>query len=25
MIPEQWTQPCGNQCTQKFSALTQIP
>ncbi|KAH8511888.1 hypothetical protein Peur_053473 [Populus x canadensis] len=25
MLPEQWTQPCGNQCTQKFSALTQIP
>ncbi|KAH9748658.1 hypothetical protein KPL70_005096 [Citrus sinensis] len=25
MIPQQWASPCGNQCTQKFAALTQIP
>ncbi|KAJ6728599.1 hypothetical protein OIU74_006622 [Salix koriyanagi] len=25
MLPEQWAQPCGNRCTQKYSALTQIP
>ncbi|XP_047159805.1 uncharacterized protein LOC124830194 isoform X1 [Vigna umbellata] len=25
MMPEQWVSPCGNQCTNKYSALTQIP
>ncbi|XP_070051697.1 uncharacterized protein [Nicotiana tomentosiformis] len=25
MIPQQWTPPCNKQCTNKFSALTQIP
>ncbi|KAK9706694.1 hypothetical protein RND81_07G145500 [Saponaria officinalis] len=25
IIPQQWAQPCGNQCTQKYAALTQIP
>ncbi|XP_039166516.1 uncharacterized protein LOC104441023 isoform X1 [Eucalyptus grandis] len=25
MIPQQWGSPCGNHCTSKFSALTQIP
>ncbi|KAM6550301.1 hypothetical protein CsatB_000109 [Cannabis sativa] len=25
MIPPQWSSPCGNQCTQKYAALTQIP
>lgn len=25
MIPQQWASPCGNQCTQKYAALTQIP
>ncbi|KAL4313542.1 hypothetical protein GQ457_01G042240 [Hibiscus cannabinus] len=25
MIPEQWASPCGNQCTDKYAALTQIP
>ncbi|XP_057821540.1 uncharacterized protein LOC131034168 isoform X6 [Cryptomeria japonica] len=25
MIPQQWTSPCGNSCTHKYAALTQIP
>ncbi|KAJ7947176.1 Cyclin-dependent kinase inhibitor SMR3-like protein [Quillaja saponaria] len=25
MIPQQWASPCGNQCTNKYAALTQIP
>ncbi|KAF2585241.1 hypothetical protein F2Q70_00034779 [Brassica cretica] len=25
MIPQQWTPPCGSQCTHKYAALTQIP
>ncbi|XP_022926758.1 uncharacterized protein LOC111782187 [Cucurbita pepo subsp. pepo] len=25
MIPQQWSSPCGNQCTQKYAALTKIP
>ncbi|XP_049357733.1 uncharacterized protein LOC125822382 [Solanum verrucosum] len=25
MIPQQWAPPCNKQCTNKFSALTQIP
>eukprot|EP01018_Ginkgo_biloba_P020784 Gb_37490 [translate_table: standard] len=25
MIPEQWKSPCGNNCTHKYAALTQIP
>ncbi|GAB2301173.1 hypothetical protein Dimus_035208 [Dionaea muscipula] len=25
MFPHQWTSPCGNQCTQKYSILTQLP
>lgn len=25
MIPQQWTSPCGNMCTHKYTALTQIP
>ncbi|KAK3009423.1 hypothetical protein RJ639_014132 [Escallonia herrerae] len=25
VIPEQWTPPCGNQCTHKFASLMQIP
>ncbi|XP_031278659.1 uncharacterized protein LOC116137108 [Pistacia vera] len=25
MIPQQWASPCGNQCTHKYAALTQIP
>ncbi|KAJ4703464.1 Defensin-like protein [Melia azedarach] len=25
MIPQQWSSPCGNQCTHKYSALMQIP
>ena len=25
MIPQQWASPCGNQCTQKYAALMQIP
>ncbi|KAK0579348.1 hypothetical protein LWI29_024951 [Acer saccharum] len=24
-MPQQWGSPCGNDCTHKFSALTQIP
>ncbi|KAK1284316.1 hypothetical protein QJS10_CPB21g00534 [Acorus calamus] len=24
-LPQQWTSPCGNQCTSKYSALMQIP
>ncbi|KAL5772453.1 hypothetical protein ACOSP7_012051 [Xanthoceras sorbifolium] len=24
-MPQQWGSPCGNHCTSKFSALTQIP
>ncbi|XXG45249.1 hypothetical protein AAC387_Pa02g0378 [Persea americana] len=25
MFPQQWSSPCGNQCTNKYSALTKIP
>ncbi|KAI3854273.1 hypothetical protein MKW98_024696 [Papaver atlanticum] len=25
MFPQQWTPPCGSQCTKKYAALTQIP
>ncbi|KMZ57853.1 hypothetical protein ZOSMA_81G00710 [Zostera marina] len=25
MIPENWCPPCGNLCTKKYAALTQIP
>lgn len=25
MIPQQWASPCGNQCTNKYAALTKIP
>ncbi|XP_010242940.1 PREDICTED: uncharacterized protein LOC104587157 isoform X1 [Nelumbo nucifera] len=25
MLPQQWTSPCGNQCTAKYAALMQIP
>ncbi|XP_017432105.1 uncharacterized protein LOC108339479 isoform X2 [Vigna angularis] len=25
MIPQQWASPCGNKCTNKYSALTKIP
>ncbi|KAK8472516.1 hypothetical protein PHAVU_002G228000 [Phaseolus vulgaris] len=25
MIPQQWVSPCGNKCTNKYSALTKIP
>lgn len=25
MMPEQWTSPCGNQCNDKYAALTKIP
>ncbi|CAN1178352.1 hypothetical protein LINPERPRIM_LOCUS8500 [Linum perenne] len=25
MIPQQWAQPCGTECTHKYAALTQIP
>ncbi|XP_061375600.1 uncharacterized protein LOC133317734 isoform X1 [Gastrolobium bilobum] len=25
MMPQQWASPCGNQCTHKYAALTQIP
>ncbi|XP_027933405.1 uncharacterized protein LOC114188932 [Vigna unguiculata] len=25
MLPQQWVSPCGNKCTNKYSALTQIP
>ncbi|KAJ7947177.1 protein SIEVE ELEMENT OCCLUSION B-like [Quillaja saponaria] len=25
MIPQQWASPCGNQCTNKYVSLTQIP
>ncbi|XP_021825888.1 uncharacterized protein LOC110766807 isoform X5 [Prunus avium] len=25
MIPHQWGSPCGNQCTNKYAALMQIP
>ncbi|XP_047332225.1 uncharacterized protein LOC124935836 [Impatiens glandulifera] len=25
MLPEEWIPPCGNQCTKKYAALTQIP
>ncbi|XAR59150.1 hypothetical protein NMG60_11014817 [Bertholletia excelsa] len=25
MIPQQWSSPCGNQCTHKYAALMQIP
>ncbi|CAN6461831.1 unnamed protein product [Victoria cruziana] len=25
MFPQQWSSPCGNQCTHKYSALMQIP
>ncbi|XP_019051400.1 PREDICTED: uncharacterized protein LOC104586424 [Nelumbo nucifera] len=25
MFPQQWTSPCGNQCTAKYAALMQIP
>ncbi|XP_029128593.1 uncharacterized protein LOC109804777 isoform X2 [Cajanus cajan] len=25
MIPHQWASPCGNQCTNKYAALTKIP
>lgn len=25
MIPQDWAPPCGNECTKKFAALTQIP
>ncbi|KAM7525103.1 hypothetical protein LguiA_015005 [Lonicera macranthoides] len=25
MLPQNWTPPCGNQCTQKYATLVQIP
>ncbi|CAA6655660.1 unnamed protein product [Spirodela intermedia] len=25
MLPGEWTPPCGNLCTKKYAALTQIP
>lgn len=25
LIPQQWVSPCGNHCTHKYAALTQIP
>ena len=25
MIPQQWASPCGNQCTNKYAALTKLP
>ncbi|KAL0011029.1 hypothetical protein SO802_006137 [Lithocarpus litseifolius] len=25
MLPQQWASPCGNQCTNKYAALMQIP
>ncbi|KAK7400558.1 hypothetical protein VNO78_11768 [Psophocarpus tetragonolobus] len=25
MSPQQWGSPCGNQCTNKYAALTKIP
>ncbi|XP_031484198.1 uncharacterized protein LOC116253504 isoform X2 [Nymphaea colorata] len=25
MFPQQWSSPCGNQCTHKYAALMQIP
>eukprot|EP00252_Welwitschia_mirabilis_P006645 TRINITY_DN17537_c0_g1_i1.p1 TRINITY_DN17537_c0_g1~~TRINITY_DN17537_c0_g1_i1.p1 ORF type:complete len:136 (-),score=19.42 TRINITY_DN17537_c0_g1_i1:200-607(-) len=25
MLPQHWTSPCGNRCTRKYAALTQIP
>ncbi|CAI0476099.1 unnamed protein product [Linum tenue] len=25
MIPQQWAQPCGGECTHKYASLTQIP
>ncbi|OVA00576.1 hypothetical protein BVC80_9087g73 [Macleaya cordata] len=25
MLPQQWTPPCGSECTKKYAALKQIP
>ncbi|KAK4256114.1 hypothetical protein QN277_009025 [Acacia crassicarpa] len=25
MLPEHWVPPCGNRCTRKYAALTQLP